>query len=583
MRAILRPVGCYLSDVLTEVDGKLTRLFRPSTSDDASHDEALSSRIAALNMLDLGLEHLGIDIGKAGSAVQKVVAATGQSESPLLNQAHVTKISLVLQRLQDPGCRAPVDKAAILVATHNTTVKGLAALPPIRLKPEDEPIDTEQTPLASAFTPQSLLLPDTPLPALSEDASHDILPLSPGSGEPSPPTDPPVADPTPALAPTLSAPEETHDTTVTVVSPVQSPSSRTPVASDVLLPFIIFSIVKANPTELVSHLLYVQRYRMRSAAGGEEGFCLINLLAAVEFLENVDLAALGLGDSARVMSVADLAPLPLAHSPFGGGVDVVSAEGLSAAARLRGRVEQQVGELTDTANKVISGVFDSSFGALRGLIAGAAHENPTSPVSPAADPVQQQAPWNYHRAGFGLLKRGSGFSITSVASSLPVLQRQISTPSRKANPDETGQMLVEVTSRPGSIRREGEESAPEDSDQVESDEGESDEEEDANAIGGKADTRSIRSFGSMMSGEGGKKARKDVSGYGGPMMERKSLSDRLANVSVLSRLGGKESATPSIHAVRYFLGCLIRVMLTLVSNSTLLHHVDCRCWEPVFL
>lgn len=288
---------------------------------------------------------------------------------------------------------------------------------------------------------------------------------------------------------------------------------------------------------------------MRSAAGGEEGFCLINLLAAVEFLENVDLAALGLGDSARVMSVADLAPLPLAHSPFGGGVDVVTAAGLSTAARLRGRVEQQVGELTDTANKVISGVFDSSFGALRGLIGVAAHGDPTSPATPAADPIQQQAPWNYHRAGFGLLKRAGGFSITSVASSLPALQRQISIPSRKPNPDETGQMLVEVTSRPGSIGREGEGSATEASDQDETDEGESDEEDDANALGGKADTRSIRSFGSMMSGEGSKKVRKDVSGYGGPMMERKSLSDRLANVSVLSRLGGRESATPSIHAV----------------------------------
>ena len=502
-------------------------------------------------MLDLGLEHLGIDIGKAGSAVQKVVAATGQSELPLSNYVHVTEISSALQRLQDPGCRAPVDKAAVLVATHNTTVKGLAALPPIRLRPEDEPIDTEQTPLASSFTekgvtPQSLLLPDIPLPALSEETPHDVLPPAPRSGEPSPPTNVSASGSMSAPAPTPSVPVETHTISNTAVSPVQSPSSRTPVASDILLPFIIFSIVKANPTELVSHLLYVQRYRMRSAAGGEEGFCLINLLAAVEFLENVDLAALGLGDSARVMSVADLAPLPLAHSPFGDGVDVASAASLSAAARLRGRVEQQVGELTDTANKVIAGVFDSSFGALRGLISAAAPENPTSP---AADPVQQQAPWNYHRAGFGLLKRGSGFSITSVASSLPVLQRQISTPSRKPNPDESGQMLVEVTSRPGSIQREGEGSATEASDQSESDEGESDEEEDANALGGKSDTRSIRSFGSMMSREGSKKARKDVSGYGGPMMERKSLSDRLANVSVLSRLGGRESATPSIHAV----------------------------------
>jgi hypothetical protein len=498
-------------------------------------------------MLDLGLEHLGIDVGKAGPSVQKVVAATGQSEFPLSNQVHKTDISIVLQRLQEPGCRAPVDKAAVLVATHNTTVKGLAVLPPIRLKLEDEPIDTERTPLATTFPekgagPQSLLLPDTPLPALSEDTA-----IAPTPGDPSPPAIALAAEPTPAPAPapTPSAPADTNAISSIPASPVPSPSSRTPVASDVLLPFIIFSIVKANPTELVSHLLYVQRYRMRSAAGGEEGFCLINLLAAVEFLENVDLAALGLGDSARVMSVADLAPLPLAAA----GVDVTSAEGLSTAARLRGRVGQQVGELTDTANKVISGVFDSSFGALRGLIGVGAHDNPANPTVPTHDPAQEQTPWNYHRAGFGLLRRGSGFSIASVASSLPALQRQISAPSRRSNPDESGQMLVEVTSKPGSIHKEGEESVTEDSEQGESDEGESDEEEDTNASGGKADTRSIRSFGSMMSRESGKKAQKDVPGYSGPMMERKRLSDRLANVSVLSRLGGKESATSSIHAV----------------------------------
>jgi len=33
------------------------------------------------------------------------------------------------------------------------------------------------------------------------------------------------------------------------------------------------------------------------SVGGEESFCLINLMAVAEFLENVDMAGLGLGDS----------------------------------------------------------------------------------------------------------------------------------------------------------------------------------------------------------------------------------------------------------------------------------------------
>jgi hypothetical protein len=54
------------------------RLFRQKNSDDASHDEALASRVAALNMLDLGLEHLGIDVGKAGNGVQAIVTEVGK-------------------------------------------------------------------------------------------------------------------------------------------------------------------------------------------------------------------------------------------------------------------------------------------------------------------------------------------------------------------------------------------------------------------------------------------------------------------------------------------------------------------------
>ena len=79
---------------------------------------------------------------------------------------------------------------------------------------------------------------------------------------------------------------------------VSPPPEPTPVSGDILLPLIIFSVVKANPAQLVSQLLYTQRYR-NSSIGGEESYCLINLMAVVEFLENVDLGALGLKESEK--------------------------------------------------------------------------------------------------------------------------------------------------------------------------------------------------------------------------------------------------------------------------------------------
>lgn len=85
------------------------------------------------------------------------------------------------------------------------------------------------------------------------------------------------------------------ETPLLTVSPPKTP---TPVSGDILLPLIIFSVVKMNPPQLVSQLLYTQRFRNHSV-GGEESYCLINLMAVVEFLENVDLGALGLKESEK--------------------------------------------------------------------------------------------------------------------------------------------------------------------------------------------------------------------------------------------------------------------------------------------
>jgi hypothetical protein len=58
------------------------RLFSQPMTDDASHDEALSNRIAALNLLDLGLGHLGVDIGEVNEPdLDAVVNACGESTS----------------------------------------------------------------------------------------------------------------------------------------------------------------------------------------------------------------------------------------------------------------------------------------------------------------------------------------------------------------------------------------------------------------------------------------------------------------------------------------------------------------------
>lgn len=111
-----------------------------------------------------------------------------------------------------------------------------------------------------------------------------------------------IRTPSPIL--TVSPPPEAPSRPL---SPVTTP---TPVSGDIILPLLIFAVVKANPPHLVSHLLFTQRFRRERAAGGEEGYCLVNLMAVAEFLENVDLAALGLGESEKMVIRCVDAPVP---------------------------------------------------------------------------------------------------------------------------------------------------------------------------------------------------------------------------------------------------------------------------------
>ena len=55
-----------IEKVLTTV--LFDRLFSPASSGDAQEDENLASRIAALNLLELSLEHLGLDLGQDGGS-----------------------------------------------------------------------------------------------------------------------------------------------------------------------------------------------------------------------------------------------------------------------------------------------------------------------------------------------------------------------------------------------------------------------------------------------------------------------------------------------------------------------------------
>jgi Vacuolar sorting protein 9 (VPS9) domain len=210
---------------------------------------------------------------------------------------------------------------------------GLSRLPKLRLKPEREFIEQDQkTPRASAFSKhaaqEAINEASTPPadPALTGSEETTTLEHTTTDSEVSvsssqatnpatiPALDADVSDPThPTKTPSDQLDSQSPLTIVPSRSsppplpprphsPTHDSGSSTPsaISGDLLFPLLIFSVVKANPAHLVSHLLYTQRFRSRSI-GGQESYCLINLMAVVEFLEHVDMVALGLGDNERVM------------------------------------------------------------------------------------------------------------------------------------------------------------------------------------------------------------------------------------------------------------------------------------------
>ena len=175
-------------------------------------------------------------------------------------------------------------------------------MPPIRLKSEAE-LENQKSPEASRAHDDEKAVPSAdanPPPIIvSPDSETQIYVESPIDIKATA-----VTTSNSSVTPSLVEQEaSSHESSPTQATPARDStpsrsSSPTPVSGDIILPLMIFAVVKANPSHFVSHLLYTQRFR-NQRVGGEESYCLVNLMAVADFLENVDLKALGLGESEK--------------------------------------------------------------------------------------------------------------------------------------------------------------------------------------------------------------------------------------------------------------------------------------------
>ncbi|KAA8546353.1 hypothetical protein F0562_002908 [Nyssa sinensis] len=66
--------------------------------------------------------------------------------------------------------------------------------------------------------------------------------------------------------------------------------------ADEFLPVLIYVTIKANPPQLHSNLLYIQRYRRQSRLVAEAAYFFTNMLSAESFISNIDAKALSLDE-----------------------------------------------------------------------------------------------------------------------------------------------------------------------------------------------------------------------------------------------------------------------------------------------
>ncbi|KAG1791473.1 hypothetical protein EV424DRAFT_1354985 [Suillus variegatus] len=125
------------------------------------------------------------------------------------------------------------------------------------------------------------------------------------------------------------------------ISHVQQPTT---VSGDVLLPLLIFTIVKSDLARLVSR---TQCYHNAAFAGEEEWYCLINLMGCHASFWRMWILVLWVSRKA------------LHKGPHPNRDDIP----VDVPGSLRGRVEQGFDAIAGSTIKVISGVVDSSFNA----------------------------------------------------------------------------------------------------------------------------------------------------------------------------------------------------------------------------
>ncbi len=177
-------------------------------------------------------------------------------------------------------------------------------------------------------------------------------------------------------------------------------------SADEILPTLIYALITMPPVELnvISDLNFIQRFRGSSRIDGETAYCLVNLEAAISFLETVDLSSLRAEEAASGKSASnqksEITPMSLGlsqepdflqHTASKGTAADTSAATTKAQRRLSNLIQAQTNKIEAASDAVRESIIESADQALgrindtldnsfKFFFGGLRNNDPNSPV-----------------------------------------------------------------------------------------------------------------------------------------------------------------------------------------------------------
>ena len=173
-----------------------------------------------------------------------------------------------------------------------------------------------------------------------------------------------------------------HKSIVEALSKIFPASS----SADEILPTLIYALITSEPSQLnaYSDLKFIQRFRGSTRMDGETAYCLVNLEAAVSFLETVDLSSLRAeesishektGSRPSTPQKSEITPMPLGlaqapdltqtpATPTSAGPQQPPSPGTKAQRRLSNLIQTQTNRIEAASDAVKESILDSADQAL---------------------------------------------------------------------------------------------------------------------------------------------------------------------------------------------------------------------------